>query len=117
VVDEEAPSCRRSISNGRFRPRLPLVRPAADPFGRGVRRGGAFGAQQYVLAAGPRAISSTFRHEPGLLGFLLVLNDVLVHPAALHLFVFRLEALWDCTLCSQRHVSEWWSGGRVLFAC
>ena len=79
--------------------------------------GGAFGAQQYVLAAGPRAISSTFRHEPGLLGFLLVLNDVLVHPAALHLFVFRLEALWDCTLCSQRHVSEWWSGGRVLFAC
>ena len=96
---QEVPStCRRSIPNGRLRPRLPLMRPAA----RSVRRGGAaaVGARQQVLVAGPRAMSSTPRDEPGLLGYLLVLNDVLAHPAALHLYVFRLEALWDCTRCS-----------------
>ena len=87
LCTQEAPStCRRSVPNGRFRPRLPLMRPAA----RSVRRGGAtaVGARQQVLAAGLRAISSTPRDVSGLLDVLLVLNDVLAHPAALHLFAF-----------------------------
>lgn len=88
-----------------FRPERAVSSPAASDPPRGpIRSGGggavAFGAHQCVLAAGPRAISSTPRDESRLLGCLLVLNDVLVHPAALHLFVFRLEALWDCTPCS-----------------
>ena len=33
-------------------------------------------------------MSSTPRDVSGLLGVLLVLNDVLAHPAALHLFAF-----------------------------
>ena len=55
-----------------------------------VRRGGAaaVGARQQVLAAGLRAMSSTPRDVSGLLDVLLVLNDVLAHPAALHLFAF-----------------------------
>ena len=50
----------------------------------------AFLAHQCVLAAGPRAIPSTRRDEPGLLGYLLVLNEVLVHPALLRMFAVRL---------------------------
>ena len=59
-----------------------------------------FLAHQCVLAAGPRAISSTRRDEPGLLGYLLVLDDVLVHPTLLHLFAIRLDTFWDCSPCS-----------------
>ena len=66
-----------------------------------IRMGGAaFGAHQCVLAAGPRATSSTRRDEPGLLGYLLVLDDVLVHPALLHVFALRLDTFWDCMPCS-----------------
>ena len=64
---QESPStCLRAVPNAKFRPRQPQVRHAA----RSVRMGGApaFGAHQCVLAAGPRAISSTRRDEPGLLG-------------------------------------------------
>ena len=62
------------------------MRPAA----RSVRRGGAaaVGARQQVLAQQVLAMSSTPRDVSGLLDVLLVLNDVLAHPAALHLFAF-----------------------------
>ena len=96
---QESPStCLRAVPNAKFRPRQPQVRHAA----RSIRMGGAaaFGAHQCVLAAGPRAISSTRRDEPGLLGYLLVLDDVLVHPTLLHLFAIRLDTFWDCSPCS-----------------
>ena len=71
---------------GGFVPGCLRSAPRPDPF----RRGGAaaVGACQQVLAQQVLAMSSTPRDVSGLLDVLLVLNDVLAHPAALHLFAF-----------------------------
>ena len=75
-----------------FHPERAVSSPAAPDAPRGPVRsqGGAaaVGARQQVLAQQVLAMSSTPRDVSGLLDVLLVLNDVLAHPAALHLFAF-----------------------------
>ena len=99
LCTQEAPStCRRSVPNGRFRPRLPLMRLAA----RSVREGGCGGGRRSPAGARGRTARDVLNAEGRVRAARCPSRSErrARAPCRAASVRFRLKALWDCTPCS-----------------